>query len=96
MRTRQIIIAVVFTAGLLFAGAGAFITRYSDRSLAGSQLFEVALAFMAGAVVYLMATDDPKARASMLGEAGHTVTDKSRDVDLRGRAAKDELATAAR
>ena len=94
MRTRRIIVGVVFGAGILVAGTGGFITRYSDRWLAGSQLFAVALAFMAGAVIYLMATDDPQVSTSMLGETGTAVTGQAHlHVDLREQAAENGRVT---
>jgi len=93
MRIRQILVGVVFAAGLAAAGVGAFITRYSNRPVDGAEFFVTAVAFMAGALIYLIATDDPEARGRMLGETDEAKTAEGQPVvDLRERdLAQDDL-----
>lgn len=85
MRIRQILVGVVFAAGLAVAGVGAFITRYSGRPVDGAELFVTAVALMAGAFIYLVATDDPEARAPMLGGTDDVKARDREVVDLRER-----------
>ena len=68
MRLRNTISGVAIVAGLVLAAVGLFILGWSGSIYTGSFWSICGVGLLAAGTIYLMAMDDPQARATALGE----------------------------